>query len=410
MRNHVCSLARRLGSAGRLSGEGAWASTSQFQQTAGLATNPEDLKKTPLHDFHVKNGGKMVDFAGWSMPLQYDKTVMESSKHCRSDALVFDVAHMCGLSLKGKDAVPFLEKLVVGDVGAMKAGTGSLTVFTNEKGGIIDDSVITKVADDDIYVVVNAGRRDVDLAHIQAHLDKNSSMDVGMTVHDDRGLLALQGPKAAGVLQKMTDFDLSKLFFGMFTKTDVGGVPVWITRTGYTGEDGFELSIPGEGLETLASKMIANPEVWLGGLGARDALRLEAGLCLYGNDITEATSPIEAGLTWTIAKSRRAECSFIGGEAIKKQLADGVSRRRVGLLVKGAPARDHSAIVDADGKEVGEVTSGAFSPNLGKPIAMGYVNKPHDKKDTKLKVVVRGRSQDATITKMPFVPAKYFKG
>lgn len=354
------------------------------------AAPASDLKKTPLFDFHVQNSGKMVEFAGWSMPVQYKESVMESTKHCRSKALLFDVSHMCGLSLRGKDAVPFLEKLVVGDIKGIQPGSGSLSVFTNEKGGIIDDSVITKVAEDDLYLVVNAGRRDVDLAHLNAQLKKNSGMDVEMIVHDERGLLALQGPLAPSVLQSLVDADLSKLYFSNFIKADIAGVPCWITRTGYTGEDGFECSIPNEALEKLAKKFTENKDVWLGGLGARDALRLEAGLCLYGNDITEDTSPVEAGLTWTIGKSRRKDCSFLGGERIKKELADGVSRKRVGLLTEGPPARAHSDLMDPQsGEKVGEVTSGAFSPNLGKNVAMGYVNLTHHKKKTKLKVEIR---------------------
>jgi len=317
---------------------------------------------------------------------------------------------MCGLSLKGKDAVPFLEKLVVGDIEGLGAGRSTLSVFTNEKGGIIDDTVITKVAADDLYLVVNAGRRKEDLAHLEGHLSNNSQMDVQMTVHDDRGLLALQGPIASKVVSSLVETDLSKFFFGSFAKMDVAGVPCWVTRTGYTGEDGFELSVPANELENLAKKFMSSGDVWLGGLGARDALRLEAGLCLYGNDITEETSPIEASLLWTIAKKRRTACNFLGGEAIKQQIADGVGRKRIGLFVTGPPARQHSDITDEEGHKVGEVTSGVFSPNLNKPIAMGYVNSSLAKAGTKLKVMVRSRSNLAEVTKMPFVKANYFKG
>jgi len=380
-----------------------------FRGLAETAAVPE-LKKTPLHDFHVQNGGKMVEFCGWSMPVQYTHSVMESTKHCRKKALLFDVSHMCGLSLRGKDAVAFLEKLVVSDIKAIKPGSGSLSLFTNEQGGIIDDSVITKVSDEDLYLVVNAGRRDVDLAHLNDQLEKNSQMDVQMTVHDDRGLLALQGPSAVSVLQPLVGVDLSKMYFGNFIETAIDGVPCWITRTGYTGEDGFECSIPADSLEKLAKKFTENTDVHLGGLGARDALRLEAGLCLYGNDITEETSPIEAGLTWTISKSRREECSFLGGERAKKELADGVSRKRVGLLTTGPPARAHSDIQEPEsGEKIGEVTSGAFSPNLGKNIAMGYVNLPHNAKDTEVKVIIRNKHYSGNVTKMPFVPTTYYR-
>lgn len=372
-----------------------------------------DLKKTVLYDFHLEQGGKMVPFAGWSMPIQYKDSIMESTKWCRSNASIFDVSHMCGLTLKGKDAIPFLHKLVVGDVLAMADGTGSLSVFTNEKGGIIDDTVITKVSPTEIYLVVNAGCREKDLAHIGKHLDafKAQGGDISMEVHDDRSLLALQGPKAASVLQPLTSVDLSKLYFSGFVKVDVGGAPCFVTRTGYTGEDGFEISIPSTSALDLTKKLLRDgSSVRMCGLGPRDSLRLEAGLCLYGNDLNEDITPIEAGLTWTIAKSRREACDFLGGEVIKKQLADGVAIRRVGLVSSGAPARQHSEILTPDGTRVGEVSSGAFSPNLGKNVAMGYVDKAHAKAGTPLKVVVRGKQNDATVTKMPFVPTHYFKG
>jgi len=369
------------------------------------------LKKTALYDFHVAHGGKMVPFAGWSMPIQYKDSIMDSTTWCRQHASLFDVAHMCGLSLTGKDAVRFLEGLVTGDIAGLADGTGSLSVFTNEKGGIIDDTVITKVTDNEIYLVVNAGCRDKDLAHIGKHLEaaKAKGLDVSMTVHDDRGLLALQGPSAQAVLQKLTSTDLSKLYFGMFARFDIKGAACWVTRTGYTGEDGFELSIPNTHMVQLAEAMVADPEVRLAGLGPRDSLRLEAGLCLYGNDLNEDITPIEAGLAWCVAKKRREAFDFLGGQVIKQQLADGVPVRRVGFISSGAPARQHSDITTPDGERIGEVTSGAFSPNLKKNIAMGYVNKPHDKAGTAVKLVVRGKANDATVTKMPFVKTTYYR-
>lgn len=354
----------------------------------------------------------MVPFAGWSMPIQYKDSIIDSTKHCREAASLFDVAHMCGLTLKGKDAVEFLESLVVGDVRGLKDGTGSLSVFTNEQGGIIDDTVITKVSKDEIYLVVNAGCREKDLAHIGKHLDafKGKGKDVSMEVHDDRALLAVQGPAAAGLLQPHVQEDLSKVYFGNFVKLGIKGIPCWATRTGYTGEDGFELSIPNDRVVELAEALLKDPKAKFAGLGARDALRLEAGLCLYGNDLDENITPIEAGLAWTVGKRRREKFDFLGGEVIKKQLAEGVRRRRVGFISKGAPARQHSTITTKDGTEIGEITSGAFSPCLKANIAMGYVDKPHDKTGTELKLVVRGKSNDAVVTKMPFVQTTYFKG
>jgi aminomethyltransferase len=361
----------------------------------------------------------MVPFAGWSMPIQYKDSIMEATEWCRTKCSVFDVSHMCGLTLKGKDAVAFLEGLCTGDVAGLADGTGSLSVLTNEKGGIIDDTVITKVTPTEIYMVVNAGCREKDLAHINKHLAaaKAAGKDVSMAVHDDRALLAVQGPKAAevlsalGVTQSGAPFDLSKFYFGNFARVEVGGIPCWITRTGYTGEDGFEVSVGNGSAVALAEKLTAKPElVRFAGLGPRDSLRLEAGLCLYGNDLNEDITPVEAGLAWTVGKRRREAFDFLGGSIIKQQLADGVAQRRVGLVCEGPPARQHSDVTDLDGKKIGEVTSGAFSPCLKKNIGMGYVSKEFAKAGTKVKVVVRGKASDATVTKMPFVPTTYFKG
>lgn len=353
----------------------------------------------------------MVPFAGWSMPIQYKDSIMESTLHCRSHASVFDVSHMAGLTFHGKDAVKFLEGLVVGDVAGLAPGTGSLSVFTNEKGGIIDDTVITKVSDTEIYLVVNAGCRDKDLAHIGKHLKDFTAKggDVSMEVHDDRALLALQGPEAASVLQPLVKEDLSQIYFGNFRKLDIAGAASFLTRTGYTGEDGFELSIPNDKVLDIATRLVEDSRVRLAGLGPRDSLRLEAGLCLYGNDLNEDITPIEAGLTWTVGKRRREAFDFLGGNVIQKQLADGVAVRRVGLVSAGAPARQHSTLLAEDGTKIGEVTSGAFSPCLKKNIAMGYVDKSMAKAGTKLKVEVRGKTNDAVVTKMPFVPVHYHK-
>jgi len=318
---------------------------------------------------------------------------------------------MCGLTLTGKDAVRFLESLVVGDVEGLANGTGTLSVFTNEKGGIIDDTVITKVTDNEIYLVVNAGCREKDLAHIGKHLESFQSQggDVQMTVHDDRALIALQGPEAAAVLQPMVKEDLSTIYFGMFKKLDIAGKPCYLTRTGYTGEDGFELSIPNDAVLGIAEQCVQDSRVRLTGLGPRDSLRLEAGLCLYGNDLNEDITPVEAGLTWTVGKRRRQAFDFLGGHVVKQQIADGVAIRRVGFISAGAPARQHSEVLAPDGSKVGEITSGAFSPCLKKNIAMGYVDKAYAKAGTELKVSVRGKQNDATVTKMPFVPVHYHK-
>lgn len=355
----------------------------------------------------------MVPFAGYSMPIQYKDSIIDSTTNCRTNGSLFDVSHMCGLQLKGKDAIPFLEKLVVGDIAGLKAGTGSLSVITNEKGGIIDDTVVTKVDDSHIYLVVNAGCRDKDLAHLEEHLSsfKSSGKDVDIHVYDERALLALQGPLAAPALQKLASEDLSKMYFSDFKVLPINGVECFLTRTGYTGEDGFEISVPNEHAVELAKKLLeaSGDKIRLTGLGARDSLRLEAGLCLYGNDLDEVVTPVEAGLNWTIGKRRRAEGGFLGADVILKQLADGPTRRRVGFVSKGAPARSHVAILDEAGNTIGEVTSGGFSPCLKKNISMGYVKAGLHKAGTQLKVDVRGKINEATVTKMPFVPTKYYK-
>ncbi|KAK7303319.1 hypothetical protein RJT34_14222 [Clitoria ternatea] len=377
-----------------------------------FATEAE-LKKTVLYDFHVDNGAKMVPFAGWSMPIQYKDSIMDSTLNCRQNGSLFDVSHMCGLSLKGKDSVPFLEKLVIADVAGLAPGTGTLTVFTNEKGGAIDDSVITKVKDDHIYLVVNAGCRDKDLAHIEEHIKafKAKGGDVSWHIHDERSLLALQGPLAAPVLQQLTKEDLSKIYFGEFRVLNINGVQCFLTRTGYTGEDGFEISVPSENAVDLAKGILEKSEgkIRLTGLGARDSLRLEAGLCLYGNDLEQHITPIEAGLTWAIGKRRRAEAGFLGAEVILKQLEEGPKIRRVGFFSSGPPPRSHSEIQDEGGSNIGEVTSGGFSPCLKKNIAIGYVKSGLHKAGTKVKIVVRGKSNEGLVTKMPFVPTKYYK-
>eukprot|EP00217_Crustomastix_stigmatica_P003157 CAMPEP_0183819590 /NCGR_PEP_ID=MMETSP0803_2-20130417/64212_1 /TAXON_ID=195967 /ORGANISM="Crustomastix stigmata, Strain CCMP3273" /LENGTH=1299 /DNA_ID=CAMNT_0026064479 /DNA_START=69 /DNA_END=3966 /DNA_ORIENTATION=+ len=378
---------------------------------AAAAADDANLLKTVLYDMHVAAGGKMVPFAGWSMPIQYKDSIMESTKWCRENASLFDVSHMCGLSLKGKDCIPFMESLVVADLAGLADGTGTLSVFTNEKGGIIDDTVITKVNDKHLYLVVNAGCREKDLNHIEAHMKAFVAKggDVSWHIHDENSLLALQGPKAGAVLQSLVKEDLSKFYFGMFQPMEVMGKPCLVTRTGYTGEDGFEIAVPDEHAVELATALTSKDEVRWCGLGPRDSLRLEAGLCLYGNDLEQHISPVEAGLTWTIGKRRREKFDFLGGETVAKHVAEGVPQRRVGFITTGAPARQHSKVLDLDGNEVGEITSGGFSPCLQKNIAMGYVNKALAKAGTELKVQVRNKVNDATVTKMPFVPTPYYK-
>lgn len=415
MRRHTQQILSRLAS-NQSSQAAACDPLSKLSQTcvavpaARAFASDADLLKTPLYDLHVKEGGKMVPFAGWSMPIQYKDSMMDSVKNCRTNAAMFDVSHMCGLTFKGKNTIPFLEGLVVGDIKGIENGSGTYSIFTNENGGIIDDTVISKVSDDEVYLVVNAGCREKDLKHLNEQLEKYKDGGVEMIQHDDRSLLALQGPAAMEILQPMTDLDLSKLYFSQFKKIDIKGIPCFLARTGYTGEDGFEISVPDNKAVELAEALMEHDRLKLAGLGARDSLRLEAGLCLYGNDLTDETSPVEASLTWTIGKNRREACDFLGGEIIKKQLAEKTPKRRIGFVSSGAPARAHIQIYSNEGEEIGEVCSGAFSPTLGQNIAMGYVPRKYAKNGTEFKVDVRGKMNTATVTKMPFVDTTYFKG
>jgi len=315
--------------------------------------------------------------------------------------------------------VKFLESLVVADVAALKTGQAVLSLFTNENGGIIDDTVISKY-DDHLYVVSNAGCADKDLAHLNAHLKvhKAKGADVNLEILEKNSLVALQGPKSASILQTHVSGDLSKLSFmnGAPMEVKIGKDPIksLVTRCGYTGEDGFEISVPSTHIEAFADLLLKHADVKLAGLGARDSLRLEAGLSLYGNDIDETTTPAEGSLIWTIGKRRKEEGGFLGAEHILGQLKGGKKfppqRKRVGLIVEpGAPARSHYPIVDSTGKEIGQVTSGCPSPSIKKNIAMGYVPNDLSAIGTELNVLVRKSVRKAVVAKLPFVEAKYYR-
>ncbi|KAG0174377.1 hypothetical protein DFQ28_006641 [Apophysomyces sp. BC1034] len=386
-------------------------STRPLTKRFYAAASEEALKKTGLYDFHVQHGGKMVPFAGYSMPVQYaNMGMLASHHHTREKASIFDVSHMLQTRVVGKDRQKFFETLVVADLQNLPEGQGTLSVFTNEQGGIIDDTIIMQQKDH-LYVVSNAACADKDLAHIRKHLAnfQNQGGDVDLHVIDDHSLIAIQGPKAAAALQELVGKDLDDFGFMHGRFMEVANVPCHIARSGYTGEDGFELSVPTSEIVNITAKLLANPDVELAGLGARDSLRLEAGLCLYGNDLDDTTTPVEAGLTWTIAKSRRATGGFLGAEHILPQIKGGVSRRRIGLVVEGSPARAGAEILSKDGEVIGKVTSGCPSPCLKKNIAMGYVKNGFHKKGTELNVKVRNKSNNAIITKMPFVEAHYHK-
>lgn len=375
-----------------------------------------------MYDENVKIGGVMVDFADYLMPVQYKdspkaQSIIDSTKHCREKAGLFDVSHMCSIRWRGKDAIAFVESVTVADVEGLAPGTGTLSLITNEQGGIIDDTMITKTTDQlgpHIYQVVNAGCAPKDLKYFEEKLGKFGG-DVKMEVHwDNRGLYALQGPQAVTVMQRLVPNVDFKLFpFGSASIMTVQGMECFVARCGYTGEDGFEIFVPEENAVKLWRLLLDQKEVMPSGLGARDALRLEAGLCLYGHDIDDTTSPSEAGLGWTVGKARRAAGArpFPGSKRILEELADAkkVRRSRVGLVPQGPPAREGAVITDQEGKTIGKITSGAVSPILKHNISIGYIDKPHNKAGTKVQVTVRGKTNPAEVVKMPFVPTKYYK-
>ncbi|GCC17609.1 aminomethyltransferase, mitochondrial [Chiloscyllium punctatum] len=370
----------------------------------------ESLKKTALYEFHRNNGARMVEFAGWSMPVQYKESHISSHLHTRQHCSLFDVSHMLQSKVMGKDRVKFMESLIVGDIAELKDNQGTLSLFTNEKGGIKDDLIVTRTSDGYLYIVSNAGCADKDSAHMKERLAefRAAGNDADLEFLE-AGLIALQGPSAAQVLQEGVSDDLEKLPFMWSAMMTVFGVPgCRVTRCGYTGEDGVEISVPIERTVELAESLLKNSEVKLAGLGSRDSLRLEAGLCLYGNDIDETTTPVEATLLWTIGKRRRAAADFPGAGIILRQIKEKTKRKRVGLMSAGPPVRQHTPILNLDGNVIGEVTSGCPSPCLKQNIAMGYVDTEYSKPGTPIKVEVRKKIVDATVSKMPFVPSKYY--
>jgi len=369
----------------------------------------ENLKNTPLDGLHISLGAKMVPFAGYSMPVQYPLGVLKEHLHTRTHAGLFDVSHMGQGEITGADVDAALETLVPGDLKSLKPGHIRYTVLLNDAGGIIDDLMVTRPAEagkeNTLYLVVNAACKDGDFAHIAARLKGRATL----ARHEDAALLALQGPAAAKVLAR---FVPAAAAMGFMTSAvdNFQGIPVRLFRSGYTGEDGYEISIPAASAEKVARALLAQPEVQPIGLGARDSLRLEAGLCLYGSDIDTATTPIEADLKWVIGKRRRAEGGFPGSDKILAQLKDGASRTRVGIKPLGrAPARAHTEIQDATGKTIGEITSGGFGPSFNGPVAMGYVDSAFAKIGTPLALVVRGQTLPAEVAALPFVPHRYFK-
>ena len=366
-----------------------------------------DLEQTPLYALHRERGARMVPVAGYEMPVQYQGIIAEHL-HTRENAALFDVSHMGQVILRGEDVAAALETLVPGDLQELPVGKTRYTVLTNDRGGIIDDLMVTH-GGDHLFVILNAACKEKDLAHFEAHIGGRCKIEV----LSDRALLALQGPAAVTVLARLAPPCRHMLFMTGATLT-LADVPCFVIRSGYTGEDGFEISVPAEEAERLARLLLDEPEVRLAGFGARDSLRLEAGLCLYGNDIDETTTPVEAGLSWAIGKRRRAEGGFPGAAVIARQLAEGVERKRVGLRAEGKiPARAHAPITEADGAEggpvIGEVTSGGYGPTVGGPVAMGYVKAGRARAGTPVSLMVRGKALAARVAKLPFVEHRYFK-
>jgi aminomethyltransferase len=344
----------------------------------------------------------MVEFAGWEMPVQYPRGILQEHLWCRAKAGLFDVSHMGQLAIEGDGVAAAMERLVPGNISGLGRGQARYTVLTDERGGILDDLIVTS-HDHSLFVVVNAGCREQDVAHIRAGV----APECRAIELDDRALLALQGPAAVIVLERLAP-ECAALRFMQSAEMAVADLPCRVSRLGYTGEDGFEISVPAAAAERLARTLLAAEEVAPVGLGARDSLRLEAGLCLYGHDIDRTTTPVEAGLAWTIAKRRREQGGFPGAERILAQLRDGPPRRLVGILPEGrAPAREHTEIQDAGGRRIGEVTSGGFGPSVGGPIAMGYVESAHAAPGSALRLIVRGRPVAAQVTALPFVPHRY---
>ena len=358
-----------------------------------------DLQRTCLYDLHVELGARMVPFAGYEMPVQYPMGVMGEHQHTRAQAGLFDVSHMGQVILRAPYEA--LEALVPMDIAGLAKGRQRYAFFTDDSGGILDDLMVANRGDH-LFLVVNAACKDADIAHLRAHLD-------GVEPITDRALLALQGPMAEKALARLVP-GVTEMRFMDVRSLDWDGTGLWISRSGYTGEDGFEISLPEPRAEAFARALLAMDEVAPIGLGARDSLRLEAGLCLYGHDIDTTTSPIEAGLTWAIQKRRRAEGGFPGADRIQRELSDGPDRLRVGLRPEGrAPMREGTKLFAAEdsAEPVGTITSGGFGPSLQAPIAMGYLPVDLTKPETVVWAELRGKRLPARVVSLPFRPSTY---
>jgi aminomethyltransferase len=364
---------------------------------------------TPLNALHLELGARMVPFAGYSMPVQYPSGLMAEHVHTRTQAGLFDVSHMGQLTLSGPGAAKAFESLMPVDVMGLAPGRQRYGLLLNEEGGILDDLMFVNRGDD-LFVVVNGACKQADIAHLQQRIGTQCTI----TPMPDQALLALQGPLAVTALARMVP-GVTSLVFMTGARFDWKGVPLFITRSGYTGEDGFEISIAAAQADTFARALLAQPEVKPIGLGARNSLRLEAGLCLYGQDLGTTTSPVEAGLNWAIQKVRRTggerAGGFPGAERVLRELAQGPERCRVGLVAQArVPVREHTPLQAQDGTPVGEVCSGLLGPTCNQPIAMAYVPRALSAAGTVLNAIVRGKSVPMVVQTMPFVPTRYYRG
>lgn len=367
---------------------------------------PDLLKMTPLAALHHELGARMVPFAGYLMPVQYPTGIIAEHLHTRAQAGLFDVSHMGQATLSGRGAIAALEALCPADLRGLPRGRQRYSLLSASNGGILDDFMVARTDEEELFLVVNAACKEADFSHIAANL----SEDTTLLPLEHHALLALQGPAAAKVLARLVP-QISEMRFMDFKDVEIAEFGICrIARSGYTGEDGFEISISSDAATSFARRLLAQPEVAPIGLGARDSLRLEAGLPLYGSDIDKTTSPIEAALGFAISKRRKANWDFAGGDIIRTQLEQGANRVRVGIRPEGrAPARAGTPITLPDGTAVGQVTSGGFGPSVGGPIAMGYVSKPIAGDGTVIHLIVRGQPIPARVVPMPFMPHRYIR-
>jgi aminomethyltransferase len=383
-------------------------------EAADVAAPPAStpLRQTPLHSLHVSRAARMVPFAGYDMPVQYADGIIAEHTHTRTQAGLFDVSHMGQAFLVGADheiEARALEALVPGDIAGLAPGRQRYTQLTDDNGGILDDLMVTRSADpaEDgvLMLIVNAATKDADYAHIAAHLPAG----VRLIRADHRALIAVQGPAAVRAVGRHCPEAVGMLFMSAIT-TRFDGIDCHISRSGYTGEDGYEISCKATRVRAIVERLLSEPAVRLIGLGARDSLRLEAGLCLYGHDIDTTTSPVEAALTWSIGKRRREQGGFPGAGRVQSEIAEGPARRRVGIKPDGrAPAREGTEIKSAEGAAIGKVTSGGFGPTVNGPVSMGYVERAFAEPGTAVQLIVRDKPMAASIVTLPFVPHRYVR-